>query len=468
MILLTILVLLTINSGLAGGHSIEGFSGLYSLNDQRPASAPWLKEVVDSKSDIGRHVSMAIDPGSGQTFISYFGRELGGTLNLARYVGPGGNCGLHDSWKCQVLDSFGIVGEYNSVDTYPSQEGVRVIVSYYDFSRGSLKYNECMVKPSNFTCSTHTIDSGKPANDVYKGMHTSVKFDSKGEPHIAYQYYSDYADEAQLYARWVGDGTGNCGEGAVENNWQCDTIYSGGGVGMYASLDMDGENRPYIAFYDQGQGVPWLAQYIGPGGNCGSNNNWWCRKVNRSGMDTGRYVSLFVEKENNNPHLAYYNATSDMLEHAAFVDTDGNCGWCSISLGCEWQCDGIDDMGESSTSMGIAIAGDGRGRPLIAYQDASAGLTKQVLKIAHPAAVVDPVVTPNCGPANPSHTWYCETIDQGGEYTNEAGSVSVAVNKTRLTAIAYHEVDNSSVPVVGKLKLAYQRLQVFLPLTAKD
>jgi hypothetical protein len=296
-------------------------------------------------------------------------------------------------------------------------------------------------------------------------MHTSMKFDSKGAPHIAYQYYSDYADEAQLYAHWVGDGTGNCGEGSVANNWQCDTIYSDEGAGMYASLDMDSEDHPYIAFYDESPGDPNVVRYIGQGGNCGPGNKWFCWEVDKFGMDTGRYISLFVKKEGNKPHIAYYNATNDMLEHAKYVGMWGNCGRCYPSVGCEWQCDIVDDMGESSASMGIAIAGDSSGRPLIAYQDASEGLIKQVLKLARPAAGLDPAVTPNCGPANPFHTWYCETIDKGGKYTNEAGSVAVTVNRSGLAAIAYHEVDNSSIPAEGKLKLAYQRLQVYLPFS---
>lgn len=470
MIFSMVLILLNFDSGLSVGHSIEDFSELFSLNDQHPDPAPWVSEVVDSSGDVGRHVSIAVDPGSGQTFISYFGRELGGSLNLARYVGSGGNCGLNNTWKCQILDSFDVVGEYNSIDTYPSEDGVRVIISYYDFTNGALKYVYGLAKSSNFNFSVYTIDSGKPKNGVYKGMHTSVKFDSKGVSHIAYQYYSDYANEAQLYAHWVGDGTGNCGEGAVAGDWQCDTIYNNEGVGMYASLDLDGNDHPSIAFYDENNGDPLVAQYLGPGGNCGPSNSWMCWRVGFLSLDTGKYISLYVE-DNNQPHIAYYKAPVDPYDYgwmmyAEYVGEGGNCGVCPPGLGCRWQCDYIDEMGSSLTSMGIAIADDGTGNPIIAYQDASEDQAPAALKVARPVSVMPQNTVPNCGPVDPTRTWYCEMVDRGGANFDEAGSVSIALNPMGLAMIAYHELDKYAHPAKGNLKVAYQQpqLQVFFPL----
>lgn len=53
----------------------------------------------------------------------------------------------------------------------------------------------------------------------------------------------------------------------------------------------------------------------------------------------------------------------------------------SVSLQWEWQCDEIDDMGTSLTSMGVALAEDGAGYPIIAYQDASDDLAPAALKV---------------------------------------------------------------------------------------
>jgi len=447
-----------------------------SANVASAAMAPWFIDTVDSTRDVGRHVSVAVDPGSGMTFISYYNKAEGGCLYLARYVGSaGGNCGPNHDWNCQILDSFGIVGEYNAIATYPSGNGIKIIVSYYDFTFGALKYVDGYAEGSSFswskhtidsTWSTHTIDNRDPDNGHYKGLHTSVKYDSGGVPHIAYQYYGDSSAEAQMYAYWVGDGSGNCGEGSVAGNWQCDSIYNAEGVGMYASLALDGSDRPSIAFYDADNGYPLIAQYIGAGGNCGPGNSWYCRRVHQPTLDTGKYVSLYVE-DSGLAHIAYHNVTSGTLEYAKWVGSGGNCGFSSQSMQFEWQCDEIDDTGTSLTAMGVALAEDGAGYPIIAYQDGSDDQAPVALKVARPHVALDPNTVPNCGPENLFLTWYCESIDGGGAYTDEAGSVSLAVNTAGLATIAYHELDSYPYPAEGNLKVAYQRLQVFLPLVLR-
>jgi hypothetical protein len=468
LVLSATLVVLGMRSGLAQESQYNEDWAVIRANTTSPASAPWFIDTVDSVRDVGRHVSVAIDPGSGMTFISYYNKAEGGCLYLARHVGSGGNCGPNHDWNCQLLDSFGIVGEYNDIATYPSGNGVRVIVSYYDFTFGALKYVDGYAEGPAFSWSTHTIDTGNPGNGVYKGLHTSVKFDSAGVPHIAYQYYGDASAEAQLYAYWVGDGTGNCGEGTVAGDWQCDVIYNDDGVGMYASLDVDGSDRPHIAFYDADDGYPLVAAYIGGGGNCGPGDSWYCRKVHRPTLDTGLYVDLYVE-DSGLEHIAYYNAISDTLEYAEWVGSGGNCGFNSLSMKYEWQCDEIDEMGTSLTAMGVGIAEDAAGYPIIAYQDASDIMAPAVLRVARPHAALDPNVVPNCGPEDLFLTWYCELVDRGeSSEVDEASSVSLAVNSAGLATIAYHELNSYPYPPEGYLKVAYQRLQVFLPLALKN
>jgi hypothetical protein len=159
---------------------------------------------------------------------------------------------------------------------------------------------------------------------------------------------------------------------------------------------------------------------------------------------------------------------TSVLGYAEWVGSGGNCGFNSVSLQWEWQCDEIDDMGTSLTSMGVALAEDGAGYPIIAYQDASDDLAPAALNVARPHVALDPNTVPNCGPQDLFLTWYCETIDGGGAYIDEAGSVSLAVNSAGLATIAYHELDNYPYPVEGNLKVAYQRLHVFLPLVLKN
>jgi hypothetical protein len=454
------------------------------------SAAPWFIETVDSATDVGRHVSVAIDRRSGMAFISYYD-AASEDLCLARYVGSGGNCGPGEAWTCETVDSTGDVGRYSSVATTSmyftplasggrgdagqdqlaaasqSGYGAWVFISYYDATNGALKYAEGGCTASDCSLATYTIDIGNPGINVFKGLHTSVKRDWSSVYHIAYQYYGEYSAEEQLYAYSVGDGSGNCGQGSVAGDWQCDVIYNAEGAGTYASLDVDADDDPTIAFYDAGNGYPWVAQYIGSGGNCGPGNSWYCRRVHQPTLDTGEYVSLYVE-DSGLPHIAYHNVTSGTLEYAQWVGSGGNCGFSGTSMEWEWQCDEIDDMGNSLTSMGVSLAEDGAGYPIIAYQDGSDLMAPAALKLARPHAALDPSTVPNCGPEDLFLTWRCDVIDGGGSDADEAGSVSLAVNSAGLATVAYHELDTYSYPSQGNLKVAYQRLQVFLPLVLKE
>jgi hypothetical protein len=296
-----------------------------------------------------------------------------------------------------------------------------------------------------------------------------VKYDSGGVPHIAYQFFADHADENQLYARYVGDGTGNCGHGWATGDWQCSTVKGGEGYGMYGSLDLDADDQPSIAWYDGGSGSPEFAGYVGAGGNCGQYNDWVCRSLDQTGLDTGQYISLYVE-DDGAPHIAYHNATNGTLEYATYVATGGNCGYNGTTFQWEWQCDEIEETGNSPSPMGVAIAKDGEGYPIIAYQDVSNPQAPAVLKTAR-AGAMDRGLEPNCGPKEPplfeNHTWSCQIIDGGGSQLHQAGSVSIAVNSAGIASVAYHELDDFAYPAKGNLKVAFQRLRIFLPLIVK-
>ncbi len=459
------LVVLGMSSGPAQGAQVNDDGAVISANTTSAATAPWFTDTVDSDTDVGRHVSIAIEPTSGMTFISYYD-ATDKDLMVARHVGSGGDCGPNDAWICEKVDQSGDVGQYNSIVAYLGEE-VQLFISYYDATRGALKYAVGICSSSTCSLDTHTIDRGNPDYFIYKGRHTSAKIDSVRLPHIAYQYYNALGADAQLYAYFVGEGTGNCGEGSVDGDWQCDVVYNDDGVGRYGSLDLDGDDEPTIAYYDADNSYPVVAAYTGSAGNRGPGASWYIRTVQQPTLDTGKYVSLYVE-DSGLVHIAYHNVTNGTLEYAKWVGTGGNCGFSSGSMKWEWQCDEIDDTGTSLTSMGVSLAMDDAGYPIIAYMDASEALAPATLKVARPVLALGMSVVPNCGPEDLFLTWYCDAIDGGGAHTDEAGSVSVVVSSAGLATIAYHELDNYPYPVEGNLKVAYQRLQVFLPLALKN
>lgn len=313
-----------------------------------------------------------------------------------------------------------------------------------------------------------TIDTGNPSLFIYKGKYTSVKYGSNGLAYISYYYHNLLGNDALLYAHWVGGGTGNCGTGSDFNDWQCDVIQNAEGVGMYTSIDVDGDNDPTIAYYDSVNGHPRVAAYVGSGGTCGPGSSWYCRNVINPAKDTGEYVSLAV-KNNGSPHIAYYNATDETLEYAKWVGAGGNCGLNIITFQSEWKCDEIEDMGTSLAPMDVSLALDKNDYPWIAYQDTSVDLAPATLKVAFPGAALGllPGET-NCGPETPFSTWYCGIVDGGGSYTDEARSVSIAFNASGLATIAYHELDTYAFPTEGNLKVAYQQMRQFLPIISED
>ena len=457
MLIVPIILLILIIGTSLGQASKNGPSTLpASIDPYTYKYARWFLDTIDDTNDVGTNVSISVEPNTGQIFISYY-EETDKDLYLAVYDGTSGDCGPGNTWHCHKLLTMGDVGLYNAIDTIPVADGVEFIISYYNATSASLNYIDGFNLNSGFSSHSYQIIAGNKTFLYYYGRHTSVKFDSNGYPHIAFQYYNALNPERQMYAHFVGDGTGNCGVGGVSGQWQCDTVASGEGIGMYASLDIDGSDRPSIAYYDSHNGIPIVASYSG--------SSWIIRNVSQNTLDTGKNVSLYVE-DNGTPHIAYRNVTSETLEYASYVNSGGNCGFSSVSLNWEWQCDWIDDIGDSILPMGLDIAQDANGSPMIAYQSVDDPLAPAALKIARPAGAIGELVG-NCGPQSLFYLWYCDYVDGGGSWTDEGGAVSMDTNSAGFPTIAYQEYDSYVNPNQGHLKIAYQRLLTFLPLIVK-
>jgi hypothetical protein len=82
------------------------------------------------------------------------------------------------------------------------------------------------------------------------------------------------------------------------------------------------------------------------------------------------------------------------------------------------------------------------------------------------AALGMPAGSGNCGPESPFSTWYCETVEPYGTFIpyRHGDYASITVSSAGLAAIAYY---GRIAAGDGNLKVACQRLQVFLPLVVK-
>jgi hypothetical protein len=418
--------------------------------------APWIIEQVDQDKAVGEYVSLAIDQND-KTYISYYDGD-NQNLRMASYVGTGGNCGQNFSWYCELVDTDGAVGKYTSIAVNPVNN--EVAITYYDETNGALKY---AVKHCNSTCTWNISTISKGAFGIKTGMYTSLKFDSNGKPRMTYYYSNPIGDDFLNYAHWVGTG-GNCGIGDANEKWQCDNIDFGNGVGKYTSLGLTSTGDPRIAYYDSGKGD---LKFAKPGGellNCGPGNTWTCYEIDKSG-DVGQYASMYIDTNHGDkPHIAYYDATNDMLKYAEYINVDeGNCGKINLSTGWLWLCDDIEELEVTGVPpVGISMTVDSDGNPIVAYKwgDGVVEPESPYIKIASPVVFLGRTIK-NCGPGT---SWYCAGIGtdpDSGDYT------AVALNSTGLITVAYN--DNE-----GDLLVAYQQLlppqqvKLFLPLIFQE
>ena len=401
-----------------------------------PATAPWFFATVDSPNDVGQHVSVAFDPETDIPYISYYD-AANGDLRMATYVGTSGDCGPADDWTCETVDSVGDVGQYSAIAVDPTDN--LPIIAYFDATNGALK----LAIGSGTGWIYKTIHD--PSLGPTAGMFASLELDTSGKTHIAYYYSSVMGDDSLWYAEYVGGGAGNC----TDDDYQCDLIHSGDRVGKYASLALDSSDQPRIAYYDQGNDALRFA--------FNDSSGWILRLILPS--EAGMYASLVVDTNNGDlAHIAHYNATNGTLEYAVFVGPGGNCGLNEISLTLEWQCDEIQTMGTGTDPRGISMAVDAQSFPVIAYQSGGS-----VLKVARPVQAIDQFIG-NCGPVSTFFTWQCDSLSLGVSIS-QGDYLSLAVNSTGLATLAYY---GDSLTADGDLKIAYQRLQLFLPAARKD
>ena len=133
----------------------------------------------------------------------------------------------------------------------------------------------------------------------------------------------------------------------------------------------------------------------------------------------------------------------------------------------EWSCYFLDIVEKPLGHIGLSLAVDGQGYPIIAYMDASEDVAPKNLKIARPAPAYGLEVG-NCGDVPPGELfqyWQCSFIDTGNAYVDEAGYAAVSVNPAGLVTIAYSECN--SYDDESYLKVAEQYFTINLPLISK-
>jgi len=453
MILAAMLLYMVTGSVLAYGSAPPQPSEVFETDVSLDANAPWLKLEIDTPGDIGQYASVAVDPSSGVTYVSYYD-ATNQRLRLARSDGLGPeDCGPNDEWSCHTVDSGADVGKYSSIAVNPQTREIGI--AYHDATNGNLKYLR-FENPRLLVHNIYTIDKG--IEGVSKtGLHTSLTFSDEGKPFIAY-YFENPAGVDALRFAYYSVTNGNCGYGYMVNKWRCDTIISGEGMGQYPSLVVRNNWDFHISFYNGSSAELWYARPVEGNGNCALDfTDMTCYGV-AGGNDVGRYSSLYLDSAGDF-HIAYYDATDKKLMYAVELASGvGNCGVLGSA-----QCDEIDSMPNDYHQLGISIAEDPAGYPAIAYQTAGGSLN-----LARPLAALGlPAGSGNCGPEDIFYLWSCKIIDLHGTWVNyrNADFASLDFNSAGLATIAYNGFITSTG---GNLYVAQQRFHLLLPMVLND
>jgi hypothetical protein len=455
LMLSAMLLLLAGGSGQATGPQPMGPWEAAGASASSSAKAPWVTTEVDTLGDTGQHTSVAIDEETGRIYVSYYDATEK-DLRVARYVRGNGNCGPGDTWLCQTVDDGDEVGQYSSIAIWEDT----VMVAYYDATNRSLKL-ATSTDPLHWVWDKVTLDVGL-GGIPSTGLYTSAQFSETGQEFLAY-YFDNPTDVDALKVAYRTYANGNCPhpDPNVAEAWRCDTIMLGDGVGQHASMVVTGgaQFEVFIAYYKASTGELWYATSLSDG-NCGFwDGDMACYPVTGASADVGRYASLYVDSSNHF-HIAYYDATNKKLKYAYQVDdAGGNCGILGSA-----RCVEIDSMPADYHPLGISIAEDANGYPVIAYQSADGSLN-----VARPLAALGmPAGSGNCGPQDPFLTWHCATIDRSGIWINyrNADFASITLSSSGLATIAYNGFITSEEG--GNLMVARQRYHVALPVVVNN
>ena len=421
---------------------------------------------LQNEVNIGSDASLAFDLTSNTPYISYYNHKTA-NLMLASPVSSGANCG-DGKWWCRAVDTGGDVGLGSSLAIHDkvSTTGGKLGISYYDATNKRLRFAQwscggmggCNWGFYNFFSGDAYLDPGR---------YSSLKYNSQGEPQIAYfmTWNLPYNPSSYVkFCKWVGSG-GNDANGA----FTCTDVARSSvlNYGLYPSLALDPNDHPRIAYYDGQFGNLSYAQEGANGsGDCYSDD-WWCDWIDFTG-DVGKYPSMDIVQVNGSTeiHIAYYDASNGKLKHAWMTPFNSNCGPLIGSLYL-WKCDTVDTMGVGINWPAISLTLDENANPYIAYQDYNDETND--LKLARRPGTLGLLIG-NCGEVpGLIGPYQCDEIDPGGHggaNTNDGFFPSIARNSFGLINIAYKEYDYFYES--GSLKLAYQNFATFLPLVAKN
>ena len=178
------------------------------------SSGEWIIEVVDSFGGVGTYCSLDHHPSDGTAYVAYYDAD-NGNLKLATRAG---------NWQIEYLDSGENVGKWTSLR---ADHLGNIHVAYYDEARQNLKYAWFLFGGEDWTLST--IDS-----EGYVGANAELALDENLRPWIVYQD-QDFVDVKLAHRSG--------------SSWDVEAILEDGTYGFWMSLDIDSGGDPVFSHY---------------------------------------------------------------------------------------------------------------------------------------------------------------------------------------------------------------------------
>jgi len=435
------------------------------------ANAPWHVQVLKGGEASVTNLSTAFVGNNLKAMLSYSRTGLPRIYEaFPKPPAMTGNCGPSNTLYCtSYYDPQLVPGTVSNMATEPygpDTFGVKWVFQAGGYLRGATV--EFMNDMSYVTDNWENLIQLSKFGSVLVGTPSLQMVGGHYRMAVIIRDNTDLYGYKLVYMYYVGNAVNNsCMDGGY---MQCDVIDSAYGFGSMGSPSLrvaPDKSTVGIAYYYVGTvkyAYPHTNTILWPS-NCGPGGlTWRCISI-FAGQPTGtvgQVVKFAFGSTGADKGIVFtYDDTliQVTLYNAEYVGTGGNCGYDGVTgfKSNQWKCTDIAILGDFAAGYtpSYSIAVDPEGYPVIAYDDDPEDMAPVFLYVTYPKARV--------GNSDPG--WIAQKIDGAPTTTVATGAqAALSLNSAGLGFISYLQEEDYMVP---DLKYAYQRLQLYLPLTIR-